>query len=171
MSDGSGSSWLKDSLEWLKTSPRYFVPILLACTFLLFSPTEWLDLIGLKTFRENSNPYLGLVFVASLALVVTGALWSVAAILEVRYRNYKRLSSAKARLKFLTLEEKKVLRLYLEKETRTQTFDIENGVVSGLVSAKILYPAVHHGDMFAFPINMEFLIWKYLREHPELVAV
>jgi hypothetical protein len=114
---------------------------------------------------------LGIAFLVSVSVIACDLILKLFGVTAGWYRKHRALSNCKSRLKHLTSKEKTVLRRYLKEETRTQLFDCEDGVVSGLVAAGILYPAVKVADIFKFPINMEFLVWKYLRSHPELVDV
>jgi len=77
---------------------------------------------------------------------------------------------SKRRLKDLTKEEKKLLRDYIFKDTRTQYLRDEDGVVKGLEYEKIIYPATNVGSILeGFAYNIQQWAWEYLKRHPELL--
>lgn len=162
--------WLKPVLEWLKESPRYILPILLASGVILFLPVNLLEPIGLDTLRKEAKPYLGFAFVLSMCVLLGRAIASIAEWCRRKYMHHQAVGDSLRHLHRLTEVEKEVLRFYLEEKTRTITWNLENGVVRGLVSVGILAPAVPTGDIFEYPFNMSVHAWEYLQAHPDLIG-
>lgn len=162
--------WLSSIGELLKKIPHLAAPFAIASGIVLFAGEETLKPLGLVEFRENGKPYLGAVFLVSLAIVICQFFACAFAWARGHYRHYLARCEIMARLKCLTKEEKKLLGGYLKGQTRTLAFDRENGVVAGLVKAGVLYPAVGVADIFAFPINVGDVAWQYINKHPHLVS-
>lgn len=73
-------------------------------------------------------------------------------------------------LRALTKDEKKALQAYIVKGTKTARWNIESGVIAGLVSHGILYPSSKYGTQVSgFAHNISEWAWAYLHEHPECV--
>ncbi len=163
--------WLKYIFGWLKIPANYFLPILVASAFGLFASDDLLQFIGIAVWRTDGKPYLGSVFIVSLAIVGCHFGTLVVQWLVAKYEYALGILRARKSLKCLSTEEQKVLARYLRGKTRTQLFHIDDGVVRGLVASKILYAALTQGDIYKFPINMQPWAWAYLNKHPELVGV
>ena len=69
----------------------------------------------------------------------------------------------------LTPDERQVLRVYLESDTRTQYLDVQDGVAQGLAQARIIYRASNMGTLTTFAFNVQPWAWDYLRAHRELL--
>jgi len=61
--------WLKYALDWLKTPVHYFLPLLATSIFGLFAPLDLMKSLGIDFWRAEGKPYLGSIFVISLAIV------------------------------------------------------------------------------------------------------
>jgi hypothetical protein len=163
--------WLKYIFSWLKIPANYFIPVLAASYFGLFAPLDLLQFLGISFWREDYKPYLGSVFVVSVAIVGCHFGTLIIRWIVSKYQYVLGAIRMRGRLKRLSIEEQKVLARYLKGKTRTQLFPIDNGVVRGLVASKILYAAVVEGDIYKFPLNMQPWAWDYLNKHPNLVGV
>ena len=163
--------WLKPALEWLKTPAKYFLPLFAASSFGLFAPFDMLQFLGIESWRAEHKFYLGSVFILSTAVVGCHFGAEIIKWIVKWYQIFIVGRKTEARLKVLTIEEQNVLARYLNSDTRTQHFHMENGVVRGLVESKILYPALREGEIDNFPINMQPWAWAYLKKHPNLVGI
>lgn len=164
------TDWLKHALEWLKTSPRYFFPVAVASAAILFLPEGFIKPLGLLSLRIESQAYLGAAFLFSSCVIVCDGFLRFVAWARGKYGKRVALRDAIRRLEKLTPKEQELLRLYLEEQTRTQKFNMESGVVAGLVQANILCPAVRQASMYEFPFNIQPWAWDYLNAHPEVVG-
>jgi hypothetical protein len=167
--------WLKPALEWLKTAPRYryFVPIAVASALVLFLPEGFTKPLGLLPLQTEYRVYVGGTFLLSACIIGCNVIADLFTWGRNRYGDYQAQHNGIRRLEQLTPKEQKLPRPYLLRETRTQTFNVadgmESGTLTGLVNAKILYVAARQADMFAFPYNMHSWAWDYLNAHPELL--
>lgn len=163
--------WLKPALEWLKTPAHYFLPLLAASFFGLFAPLELLEFLGIAFWRVEGKPYLGSIFVVSVA--ITGIHYSARIVnwLVGEYREILLLRAAQSRLKSLSAEEKKFLSWYLQNDSHVQTCWVHNSVAATLRSEGIVYVAVEKGMTDKFPFTIQPWAWKYLKKHQHLVAV
>jgi hypothetical protein len=157
-------------VEWVKLGPRYLGPLWLVLGVLLFAPEGLLRRFGLAEFADDYRPYVGVLFLLSSAFLISAVvafLWEFA--VEwldegLTVRNGRR------RLQNLTPADKEVLRAYVEGDTRTRYFTINNGVVKGLEHEGVLYRASNLGRGSTFPYNLQPWAWEHLKAHPELLA-
>jgi hypothetical protein len=80
-------------------------------------------------------------------------------ILEERIRLLKNLSG----------DEKGVLKSYFKKDTKSQIYDVSDGIVAGLARKEILFHATSYGFGDEMSCNIEEWAWEYLKEHPQLL--
>lgn len=163
--------WLtKYALEWLKTPAHYFLPLLAASFFGLFAPLDLLEFLGIAFWRTEGKPYLGTVFVISVA--ITGIHYSASIVhwLVNEYRELLKLRAAQSRLKFLSVDEKKFLAWYLQNESHVQPCWVHDSIAATLRSEGIVYVAVEKGMTDSFPFTIQPWAWKYLKKHQHLVS-
>jgi hypothetical protein len=157
-------------LDALKLSPRYLVPVALASGFLLFSPADYLTVMGLDTLVNSYRSWIGLVFLVSAALLITSLIQQAWSLSKVRYARFRTRRAAHKRLNHLTAEEKDILRGYIVNQTRTQVLDFASGVVKGLEHEGIIYQASPLGSLLdGFAYNIQPWAWDYLNDHKELL--
>jgi hypothetical protein len=161
---------LKFFLEFLKLAPRYFVAVAIVSGALLFFPDDFLDRIGLSTFVKDNRQWLG------LALLVSSTLWTVFIIASGWNSTKKLLLQRKVRrrvvkkLQALTEGEKEILRYYLAENTRANVLKIDDGVVQGLVTSRIIYRSTSMGNLVeGFGHNITDFAWDYLHLYPGLL--
>jgi hypothetical protein len=81
------------------------------------------------------------------------------------------INHCRKRLQQLTGDEKLVLQGYVHGQTRTQYLDLNDGVVAGLVAARVLYRATTISRSYTtFAYNISDVAWDYLHEHPEVLS-
>ena len=74
------------------------------------------------------------------------------------------------RLHSLTEDEKQILRFYIAENTRANTLRIEDGVVQGLISDRIIYQSASLGSILdGFAHNINDFAWDYLHVNPHLL--
>lgn len=159
-------------IEGLKLPPRIILGIVIFLGLILLGPDALIAQIGLIELRDQLRPWIGAAFVLAVSLLSVHVFAPVSKSLAAAITR-RRLGGAIAkRLRKLTPDEKLVLRAYVENETRTRYWGIDNGVIRGLESTGILYRASnvssgkHYGD-FAF--NVGDWAWEILTKHPDLV--
>jgi len=157
-------------VDWIKLSPRHYFAVLLASGSLLFLPDNALGVLGLVQLRATYRGWIGSLFVLSAALLLSHPLaaWGGRIGAWLSEKEFVRVS--RKRLLQLTPVEKKILRGFVAENTRTQTLNFMDGVVSGLESAHIIYRASNAGTMDgSFAYNMQPWAWEQLKNKPELL--
>lgn len=157
-------------LDWLKLSPRYLFPLALVTGFVLFMPDSVLDIFGVTAFVASYRGYIGIVFLISFALILTEATLLGYRKYSERRNKSKAAQTLETLLKNMTLDEKRILRQYTERNTKTAYFDMENGVVGGLEDHGIIYKATNVGRADRWAYNIVPAVWDYLQKHPEILS-
>lgn len=157
-------------VDWIKLSPRHVLAVFLASAFLAFAPEAILGDLGLTTFRNDYRVWVGVPTVVSGALLATHMLREVWRFARVRSGVRAQIKRWERRLHDLTPEERAVLRCYLENDTRTQRFPLDDGAVQELVSFGVLRVASSLGTRHSFAYNIQPWAWDYLRANPRLLA-
>jgi hypothetical protein len=155
----------------LQLAPRYLAVVALASGVYLFSPGEWLAKLGLDDLDKQYRPYVGGAFLISGGVVVVemarrAALfaWACINVLGMKRKAIERLHA-------LTEDEKQILRYYIAQDTRASSLRIDDGVVQGLVAARLIYRSSRVGDISgAFSHNIQDFAWEYLQKHPDLLV-
>ncbi len=164
-------NYINNFLEAIKLSPKHLLPIFLSSGFLLFSPKQYLELLGLEGFINQYRPWIGLIFILSFALLVSHITIQVWSWVNKKYLSRKRLNASKNRLRNLTPDEKKILQRYILKQTKTQSLDIRDGAVNGLVNENILYRSSNVGMMTIFDHNIQPWAWEFLNKNKDLISL
>lgn len=70
----------------------------------------------------------------------------------------------------LTPQEKKIMNIYISKETRTQNMHLEYGAKNDLVRHHIIYRSSDVGRQnTGFSFDIQPWAWEYLKKHEELL--
>ena len=161
-------------LKFFELAPRYLAVVAIVTGFALFAPNETLDAIGISQITKDHRAWVGGGFLVSSAIVLVGSfifLKDKIFVRVIRRRKKQRFKERiEGRLEKLTEEEKQILRFYHVKETRSNKLKVDDGVVSGLVSAGIIYRSASVGDMLeGFAHNITDVAWDYIHKHPEIL--
>lgn len=157
--------------DWLKISSTHLFAIAAAAAVLLFSPLPVLSALGLAQFVAYFRMWIGFALLICGAVLVARGLASVIALVKTRSQRSRMMKRKQARLHKLTPDEATVLAGYLGDETRTQYFQLTNGVVQGLLAEGIVFRVSTEGSWLrGFAYNIQPWAMDYLTAHPELVA-
>ena len=123
-------------------------------------------------FAQKNETIIGAVFLGSAVLIATHILATIGKPLFDLVLDAILRGQRQKRLHDLTGKEKKILRAYIENETRSLQLPITSGVVNGLVSENIIYrsSSVGEGVGMKFAHNIQPWAREYLKENPELLA-
>lgn len=161
---------LPDVLEWLKLSKRKLFAAIVVFGTCVLLPTPVLERLGLAALVSEHRPWLGGAFLVALALLLAEFVvdfWNWG---RRKYQQRETLKTCKDNLTHLSEAEKKVLRKYLERNTKTIKLPMDSGLAAALVNAKIIYRASNFGDLIdGIDYNIQPWAWDYLHEHPELL--
>lgn len=160
--------WVKFIFDALKQVGGYApVSVLGASSILLFVPNIWLAKINVLAFKTQNAETIGLAFVVSLvAVVIQAILW----VKNNPWASHQARKNMEKRFSNLTDKERQLLWGYIFGCTRTQYFPYQDGVVQGLVHAKVIYLASQVSTRwYRFPFNIQPWAYDYLRKHPHLL--
>lgn len=161
---------LKFFLEFLKLAPRYFIAVAIVSGALLFLSVDLLERIGLNAFVKDNKQWLGLTFLVSASLWVVfiiSSCWNWVKKLLLKGKGRRRVIK---KLQTLTEGEKEILRYYLAENTRANVLKIDDGVVQGLVTKRIIYRSTSMGNLIeGFAHNITDFAWDYLHLYPHLL--
>lgn len=160
--------------EWLNLSAEKLFWLFLFCSLVfglpLFIPDDILKDLGLVAFLATSQAVIGGLFLFSFAGLVTLCGKVLFQWTREKYRRRRALGLWQKSLHRVTPEERAVLRQYIERQSKTQNFEMADGVVRGLVAENILFrPSSISVRYTTFAHNIQPWAWDYLNEHPELV--
>jgi hypothetical protein len=139
------------------------------CWVLLLLPTFIRRFISIDSVIQDHRGLIGFIAVIStvyfLAILIYD--WSSKSIYN---RNIRKLIIGN--LKNLTNDEKLILIPYIKENSRTQYYEISNGVANGLEEKKILYRSSVIGARYTkFSYNIQDIAFDYLMKHPELIKI
>ena len=162
---------LLDIPEWLKISSVHFLAIAIAAGALIFGPTSFLDTLGVTEFVDGYRMWVGFVFLISTAILLARGGFRLFESGKKHFQQGRTLKRWRRRLHQLTPEEQKVLAGYVLADTRTQYFELEDGVIQGLAAEQIITRVASIGNVFrGFAYNIQPWAWRYLKEHSELLG-
>jgi hypothetical protein len=157
-------------LELLKVSIKRLFGLGAVCGLLLFTNDVILNKLGLKVFVNNYRTQVGLTFLICLIFVITDFAIYIGKTVNKFHRWYKNKTYGIKRLKKLTTEEKLLLKRYIDNNTRSIKFPLDNGIVNELEFYDIIYRASDIGrQVTGFPYNIQPWAWDYLNKHKKLL--
>lgn len=160
-----------DIVNAIKLAPRYLAAIGTFSGLLLFLPKNLADTIGVSHLAQDYRQWLGLAFLASLALLAVHWSIEIGAIIRnaTLVKEHQKMITQK--LHTLTENEKQILRFYIATQSKTNRLRIDDGIVGGLVASGVIYRATSVGNMVdGFDHNISEFAWEYLHKHQGLLA-
>jgi len=123
--------------------------------------------LGLTHLRDQVRPYLG----AAAIVALVGLVVAEASAPNSWFSRKLRARLQFKHLRFLSPAEKRVLRGYIDENTKTQYFRMDDGVVGGLTQLGYLYCSAEIGYMEkGFAFNIQPWLWDYLLKHPDILG-
>jgi len=156
-------------LDALKLPPKYLIPVVLATGFMLFGSKSSLSTLGLDGLVDSFRSWIGLIFLISTVVVVTGIATQLWSWQRHVYRRRQLRKINRERLHHLTYEEKRILRSYIGNQTKSQVLDYADGVTQELVFINVIHLASTLGSMDGFAYNIQPWAWEYLNQHSHLL--
>jgi hypothetical protein len=161
-------SGIEQLLSLMKVPLRYFIGIAAVTGFILLAPSTIISPFGLLAYRDKGKLYFGIAFFVLSAVIIANTVQRLAHMNNSFFAMWAR----KKRLHRLTAEEVQILRQYIEGQTRTNYLDINDGVVSGLISEAIIYRSANVSTFFTtFAHNIQPWAWNYLNKHRNLLGL
>lgn len=156
-------------LDWMKLPTKTLAGLSLVLGILVFSSESTLNRFGLTSFVSEYRAYLGIGFLATVALTLVNC---VAAILKFVYQWIVQaylINIGKKRLSRLTPKEKRILQYYIHNQTRSQTLPVQDGTVTALQEDNIIIRGSSLGSLRGFDFIIQPWAWEYLDKRPELL--
>lgn len=117
------SKWL----DWIKLPTKTLAAPCIVFGVMVFSGDTALENFGLKAFVEEYRAYLGVGFLATLALTVVNSLAAVWKFIYPWTAEAYWIRLGRKRLQSLNPTEKEILRYYIQNQTRSQSLPIQDG--------------------------------------------
>jgi hypothetical protein len=168
----------KKVAEFISNLPVDFLIIIiltlsLSSGFVSLSGNTILVQFGIDEFTSQYEGWIGLTFILS-----TASLLSIIVLIILRSTR-KRINEINERqeqkkkhldiVNNLSIEEQRILFHYLLKNTRTQYFNVMNGVVGGLKNKGLLQLVTEMGNYRSTAFNISPWVWRLIKENPEKV--
>ena len=128
----------KKVLDWIKLTGKQAFILVVMSSILLFSSNELITQLGLTKIKEITQPWVGGIWIISLAILVSEIAHPIYKFLSNKVKSWSNLKNGHARLNQLTPDEKVFLKYYIEQDTRTNSSKYSNGVVKELEAVGIV---------------------------------
>ena len=164
MSNTSFDKILDNVFGGLKKLTPALVAILIASSFLLFAPKEWLVKINLGNLDDTFKTICGFFFVISSALIMSITLFTAFEAIKKR----KIVNFLEKELLKLTKAEKVIVKLMYHMPAHTISLSAQEGITGALLQKKIIAYAASVGDNvgpFTFQFVLQPWVIKYLDLH------
>lgn len=153
-------------LGLFKLTPRHLATFAITSFIVFILPAEIAKGIMPTTFYNYYRPIAGLIFLLS----ISGLLVHFFIFLYHKILIQLNLHKGKSYLKFLTEDEKNILRGHMSDETRTQYLSPLDGTVAELEARGILKSFVTQYNSFeGCPYGIADWALKYLKSNPHLL--
>lgn len=156
-------------LDWIKLPTKTLAALCIVFGVMVFSGDAALENFGLEAFVEEYRAYLGVGFLATLALTAVNSLAAVWKFIYPWIAEAYWIRLGRKRLQSLTPTETEILRYYIENQTRSQSLRIQDGTVNALQREKIIIRGSSLGSLHGFDFIIQPWAWEYLNEHPEFL--
>jgi len=158
----------------LRERVQIYVAALIASALLLFLPYTPAQQIGITEFRELWRGYIGIIFIASIALLASEGIYQASTAIYQYVGNkmgdWCLQRSSLEKLRMLTRDEKIFLRHFIIDGVNTIKAKLDCGVAGGLVKKNIIYRSSDMSDILhRFSYNLQHLARKILSENQNLL--
>ena len=166
-------------MEWLgqfinaiaKIAPAPLIAVGIATGIVLFVSDSTAATLGIDSFRLVHRGLIGAGFIFSWSYLAAHFLWWLRKIVADGWSRRKSRLAREKQLHSLTPDEQRYLAPYVRENVNTQEFQVEDGVIGGLLAKEIVYRSSNVFDMVeGVPYNMQPWANKYLAEHLELLV-
>ena len=161
-----------------QTTPAILLGITIATGILLFSPSGFVDTLGMAEFRNSNRSWIGLAFLVSLSILLGQLAFYIAGVAnslreekQEKERRKQSLRQKQQQLHNLSADEKAYLAPFILDDESTQYFLIEDGVAGGLTAKGVIYRSSQVGSLVdGWAFNIQPWAKEYLAQNPELLA-
>ena len=136
---------------------------------LIFSPQNLLTKFGLYDFSNSNKIIIGLLFLFSLATLLTEAVFTLCRLAAKSVKEGEYTKAVKHHLANLSGDEKKALRHYFDRDVSNVHFSMAGGVAAGLQGKGILSRSSNMGvpgSGDSFPYLIQPVAKKAILDNP-----
>lgn len=165
-----GTAWVSNILVFIKQPLPYLLSFSLVFGLLIFGP-RWITMdLGINQVVSQYRWALGIGFIIIVMAIIAVVLSVAGEYITGYVANKFWLRKHVKRLHDLTPQEKRILRSFIENDTRSCLLNVTDGIVGGLVTEKIIYRSAsvsRTGTLFSH--NIQPWVWDYLRKNTQLL--
>lgn len=168
---GANMEWIAQVISAItKLAPAPIFAVGIATSILLFVPDPLAQALGVAEVRASYRGIIGGAFIFSWSYLVVNFLWWLWKEVSATWLSRKKRLAREKRLHNLTPEERSYLAPYVLEDINTQKFEIEDGIIGGLLSKEIVFRSSGVFDMIeGAPYNIQSWAKDYLRDRPALL--
>lgn len=160
------------AMEVLKLGTKQLLILALITGMALYLPKNLTDSWRLTAIIEEYKPWIGGVFLVSIAISVINIILSIFNKISRTRSNKQSMKIRKKKLHRLTPKEKFILVRYFALNTTSQDLPVNSGVVNELAAYMIIGRSSSLSSRgFNFSYNIQPWAREYLLKHPELLNV
>ena len=166
MSNTSFDKIIDSVFDSLKKLTPALLALLIASSFILFAPEEFMNKISLGNLGDGFKTVCGFVFIISLSLIVSILAFSI--VEAIRKKCF--VKSLEKELPHLTYPEKIIVKLMYHMPAHSSSLSVQEGITGALLQKKIIACASSVGDnvgVFTFQFILQPWVVKYLDSHPD----
>lgn len=176
------SKIINNLTDWAKFSPRILLAFTIICGAFLFGDSDIFITLGLEYIQAQFRPYFGIGFLFFGSLLIS---FPISEGIKFLYKKLKTKVEQQQRRKIvkdwllqLTPSQKEILRKFIINDTRSYSLNYEDGSVTELMNAGIIYLPTSISIFKRFPrqgnglytdFNIQPWVFKYLKDHLELI--
>ena len=166
MSNTSFDKIIDNVFDGLKKLTPALLALLIASSFILFAPEEFMNKINLNNLGDTFKTICGFIFVISLSLIVSILVFSIAKM--TRRKCF--VKSLEKELPRLTNPEKIIVKMMYHMPAHSISLSVQEGITGALLQKKIIVHASSVGDnvgAFTFQFVLQPWVIKYLDSHDD----
>lgn len=166
MSNTSFDKIIDNVFDSLKKLTPALLALLIASSFILFAPEEFMRKINLDNLGGTFKTVCGFTFVISLSLIVSILTFSIVGL--IKRRSF--VKSLEKELQRLTDPEKIIVKLMYHMPAHAISLSVQEGITGALLQKKIIARASTVGDyvgIFTFQFVLNPWVIRYLDSHSD----
>ncbi|MBO5041211.1 MAG: superinfection exclusion B family protein [Clostridia bacterium] len=170
MSNTSFDKIIDNVFDSLKKLTPALIALLIATSFLLFAPEEFMRKINLDNLGGTFKTVCGFTFVISLSLIVSILTFSIVGLIKRIFF----VKSLEKELQRLTDPEKIIVKLMYHMPAHAISLSVQEGITGALLQKKIIAYASSVGDgigVFTFQFVLQAWVVKYLDSHDDFCKI
>lgn len=170
MSNTSFDKIIDSVFDSLKKLTPALLALLIASSFILFAPEEFMNKISLDNLGDGFKTVCGFIFVISLSLIVSILAFSI--VEAIRRKCF--VKSLEKEMPHLTDPEKIIVKLMYHMPAHSISLSAQAGITGALLQKKIIAYASSVGDgigVFTFQFVLQPWVVKYLDSHDDFCKI